>query len=243
MDLGIAGQVAIVTGAAQGIGRVIALTFAQEGSHVVIADINEEKARGVAEEVKRLGVEALALKGDVSSWPQVEEMARTVQARFGKIDCLVNNAAVWFDSLFIQSKPEQWEAPIRVNYVGTLNCSRAVLEGMVQNHRGSIISINSDAGRIGQTREAAYSGTKGAIIAFSKALAQEVGRYGVRVNVVSPGVIRAEPIPTDPDDRTRNTLRVYPMRKFGTPQDVADMTVFLASDRAGDITGQTISVS
>jgi len=256
MDLGLKGKVAIVTGAAQGIGRAIALTMAQEGAKVVVSDLDEEKGKAVAEEIKTLGGEALLVKTDVSKLEDAQEMVKATLDRFGRIDILVNNAGVWVIKFFRDTTKEDWDKEIAVCYYGVLNCSKAVLEPMIEQKGGKIISISSDAGRVGEPNQPVYSGAKAGIIGFSRALAKDVARYGILVNVVCPSMTKTESMEEmerslqgNPDawkayqDWMDKIVRLYPLRKLGTPQDVANMVVFLVSERANHVTGQTISVN
>ncbi|MEW6034013.1 MAG: glucose 1-dehydrogenase [Chloroflexota bacterium] len=259
MDLGLAGKTAIVTGGGSNIGRGIALGLAREGANVVIADIDEKQADKVVNEADALkgGGRTVAIKTDATSFESASSTVNKAISDLGHIDILVNN--VGFDELymFIETKPEFWEKIISINYKSTLNFTRAVLPHMVERKSGRIVSIGSDAGRMGEFRESVYAGTKGAVIAFSKAVAREVGRYGITVNVVCPGVVA----PKSPDEAgelsmwkgqagsiftpevQQKAAAAYPLRRLGTPEDVANAVAFLASNRASYITGQTLSVS
>ena len=258
MDLGLTGKVVIVTGGGANIGRAISLAFAREGARVVVADWDEPQARKLEPELKALGAESFIRQTDVTDFTQVQALVRETTDRFGPIDVLVNNVGWNRDKLFINTTPEEWDKIIAINYRATLNCTRAVLDQMIERRSGAIISLGSDAGRMGEYMEAVYGGCKGAVIAFSKAIAREVGRYGIRVNTVCPAMT----IPDSADeigerslwaggglefvagDRREKIIRSYPLRKIGRPRDVASMVVFLASDEcAGHITGQTISVN
>jgi 2-hydroxycyclohexanecarboxyl-CoA dehydrogenase len=256
MDLGLAGKAVIVTGGANNIGRGIALGFAAEGARVLIADIDVERAERVAAEA---GGGAAVQRTDVSSWESTQAMAaRTIQL-FGRIDVLVNCAGGTIDRLFLDKPRAEWEREVAINFWGFINCSRAVLDRMVEQGSGAVVSISSDAGRMGEWRETVYSGTKGGIIAMSKSLAREVGPKGIRFNVVCPGFT---PGPKDtggdfgegsmwsgkqgeqfPDDLLEKVARSYPLRRLGRPEDIAPAVMFLASDAASYITGQTLSVS
>ncbi|MCX6012166.1 MAG: SDR family NAD(P)-dependent oxidoreductase [Chloroflexi bacterium] len=263
MDLGIKGKTAIVTGAASNIGRGIALTLAGEGANVVIADIDEEGAKLVAKECEAKGVKALPIKTDVTNQENVNAMVKQAADTFGTIDILVNDAAIFITKAFMDTTKAEWDKQINVNYYGTIYCSRAVLDYMKKQGSGRIISVGSDAGRVGENRQTVYSGTKGAVIAFSKALCLEVGRYGVTVNVVCPGATLPEvgagrrgawvnlPTKRDPS-REDAMLKLYPMSKastettparFGIPEDVANVVAFYASKQAYFITGQVLSAS
>jgi 2-hydroxycyclohexanecarboxyl-CoA dehydrogenase len=244
MDLGLRNKVALVTGAGSGIGRAIAMSLAGEGAQVVAADLQGDRAQATAAEISRQGTMALGMPLDVTSYPQVQAVLQQVQERFGRIDVLVNCAGAWRVNLFVDSQPEDWAFEVNVCFLGVVNCTRAVLDGMMARQSGKIVNISSDAGRVGEVRQAVYSGAKAAVIGFSKAVAKEVGRYNIHVNCVCPGFTRT-PATTDrltPEVEER-MVKFYPLRKLGTPEDVAKVVTFLASDGAGHVTGQTISVS
>lgn len=258
MDLGLTGKVVIVTGGGANIGREISLAFADEGAKVVVADWDEAQARKLEPEFQKRGCEFVIRKTDVSNYDEVKAMVAETRERFGPIDVLVNNVGWNRDELFINTNPETWEKIIALNYRAPLNCTHAVLEGMIERRSGAIISLGSDAGRMGEYMEAVYGGCKGGVIAFSKAVAREVGRHGIRVNVVCPALTvpesadvigerslwSADMLERLAGDAQQKILRSYPLRKVGRPADIANMVVFLASnERAGHITGQTISVN
>lgn len=257
MELNLRDKVAIVTGSATGIGRAIALTLAEEGAKVVIADLDEEKGKAVAEEIRAKGAEALMVKTDVTKLAEANQMAKAAVDNFGAIDVLVNCAAAWRINFFMQMTEEDWDFEIAVCYRSVLNCTRAVLEHMIPRREGKIVNIGSDAGRVGEPNQPVYSGAKAGVIGFTKGLAKDVARHGILVNAVCPSMTRTEKIVGMEkmfeeqggdawaawQDRMQKIVRQYPLRKLGTPQDVANMVVFLASDRANHITGQTISVN
>jgi len=253
LDLGLAGLTVVVTGGASNIGRGIALAFAGESANVWIADRDEAQARRVAE----LSPERVRCIGcDVTDPASVEGMTRAVLEGAGRIDVLVNCAGWVMDRLFLEKPRDEWEREVDVTLWGFVNCTRAVLPSMIERAHGSIVSIGSDAGRIGEYREAVYSGAKAAVIAMSKAIAREVGRHGIRLNVVCPGLVPPQPEATGREsmwsgelagvlasgEALAKAVRAYPLRRSGTAQDVADAVLFLASDRASYITGQTLSV-
>jgi len=241
------GRVALVTGGASGIGRATCLALARQKAKVAVADLNEPGAQQVAEEARALGGGALAVAVDVTSRAQVERAVQQLLDAWGRVDVLVN-AAGWDRVVpFLESTEDLWERIIAVNFRGVLNTCHVVLPHMVAQGGGAVVNVSSDAGRVGSSGEAVYSGAKGAVIAFSKALAREVVRYNVRVNVVAPG-------PTDTPllhqilqaghrGLMEAIVRVTPMRRVARPEEVAEAVVFLASDRASFVTGQTLSVS
>lgn len=257
MELGLAGKTVIVTGGASNIGRAISLSFASEGSNVVVADIDEAQAKKVISEGKGLPGRMVLIKTDTTKPDQVEAMVKKTLEDFQKIDILVNNVGWTHDRLFIEKPREEWEREININLWSPINCTRAVLEHMIERKYGKIVSISSDAGRMGEFREAVYGACKGGIIAMSKAIAREVGRYGINLNVVCPGMT----IPESPEEVGEKSMfkewmgelitpemmekaaRNYPLRRLGKAQDVANAVLFLASDAASFVTGQTFSVS
>ena len=257
MDLELAGKSVVVTGGSSNIGRAIVLQFAEEGANITIGDIDQDSAEAVACQAKQLGAAgAQAIRTDVTDLAQVEAMVEAATAAYGTVDVLVNN--VGWDQLmyFTQTTPEFWEKIVQLNYMGMLNCCKTVLEVMIAQNSGAIVSISSDAGRQGEPREAVYGGIKAAIISVMKTLAKENGRYGIRCNAVCPGVT----IPEDDEvgahsmwvnkdamftaEQLERVARALPLKKVGRPQDIANAVAFLASTkRAGHITGQALSVS
>ena len=258
MDLGLEGKTVIVTGGAANIGRGITLAFAREKANVVIADIDEEQGQKVVGEAEGLGGKVVAIKTDVTDYASVESMVKKALEAFGSIDVLVNNAGYVSNKLFLKKPVEEYEKEIKINYLGVVNCTRAVLDHMTERKGGRIVNIASDSGRVGEPREAVYSGTKGAVIAFGKAVAKEMGRYGITVNSICPGAnipqqpgtagkhsmwagdITVEMIPPETKEKI---LSLYPLSRMGTPEDVAYAALFFASEGANYITGQTLSVS
>ena len=242
-------RVAIVTGGARGIGRAICLELAGQGAGVTVADLNLEGAVETAGEIRALGCRALPLKVDVTSSLEVKAMVDKTLQDLGRIDILVNNAG--WDKLepFIQSTEETWDKVIALNFKAPILCARAVLDHMVERKSGKIISISSDAGKVGSSGEAVYSGCKAGVVGFSKTLAREVARYGINVNCVCPGptdtpLLRAFMGAGDTGSRILEAMvKAVPFRRLGRPEDIAKMVGFLASDDAGYITGQAYSVS
>ncbi|HSE93987.1 MAG TPA: SDR family oxidoreductase [Methylomirabilota bacterium] len=259
MDLNLAGKSVIVTGGGSNIGRAIALGFARERANVTIAEIDEGQGKKVAAEAEALGAKAQVVRTDVTKWPDVQAMVKAVEDRFGRVDVLVNNVGWTRDALFVEKTREEWDKEIQLNLWGMINCTRAALDGMIARKGGAIVSLGSDAGRIGEFREGVYAACKAGIIALSKSIAREVGKFGVRLNVVCPGMT----MPADDEDigalsmwnaqenrawmtdemRAR-IAKVYPLRRVARPDDVVGAVLFLASDTAaGFVTGQTLSVS
>lgn len=242
------GRVAIVTGAAGGIGRGIALELARDGASIVVADVNQTGSDRVVEEIKALGREALAVRTDVSRSQEVNSMARIALERFGRIDTLVNDAggsARGRNGPFHKSSEEVWDYVLGINLKGVLNCSRAVINHMMERRKGTIVNIASISGVVGSPGRADYSAAKGGIIAFTKALAKEVAGHGVRVVAVSPGFIDTVDwlrrlSKEEADELMRKNMP--PVGRIGTAADIARMVAFLASDEAGYITGHNFIV-
>jgi 2-hydroxycyclohexanecarboxyl-CoA dehydrogenase len=242
----LAGKVAMVTGAAQGIGRALATRLAQEGASTAIADIQEEVAAKTAAELRNAGMQASAVKLDVISFDSATAAVAAIEHEFGPIDILVNNAG--WDKLepFVASTPETWDRVIAINFRGVLNCCKAVIPGMQARGGGKIVSISSDAGRVGSTGEAVYSGCKAGIIAFSKTLARELARNNINVNVVCPGPTETALLRGVMEKQPKvleAMKRGIPMRRLGQPEDLAGAVAFFASSDADYATGQVISIS
>jgi 2-hydroxycyclohexanecarboxyl-CoA dehydrogenase len=241
-------RVAIVTGAGGGIGRAIAVRFAALGVNVVVADIKPEGARETVSLVERTGAKGLALNTDITSFAQVQEMAKAALNAFGKVDILVNNAGWDKMEPFVKNSPEFWDKVISVNLKGPIHCTRAVLDPMMERKYGKIINISSDAGRVGSTGEAVYSACKGGIIAFTKTMAREMARYQINVNCVCPGATDTPLLAEITGGETgakiiEAMVKAVPFRRLAKPDDIAGAVTFLASDEASFITGQTLSVS
>lgn len=238
-------KVAIVTGGGQGIGRGIALKLAQKGANVAIADLNLETANEVAGEVKALGRQAIAIKTDVTSSASVNQMVQQVLSDLGTVDILVNNAGFVSPSMtpFINETEEYWEKVIAVCLNGVIFCSRAVVDTMIAKKSGKIVNIASDAGRVGQFGQAVYSGAKGGVIAFAKALAREVARYTVNVNCVAPGATNTPAFAKAPAEMREAAAKIYPLRRVAEVEDIANAVAFLSSNESDFITGQVLSVS
>lgn len=243
MDLCLREKVALVTGGGQGIGQAIALSFAYEGAYVAVADRNLTAAETVAGEIQAAGGKALAVQVDVTDQVQVSAMVEAALSSFGQIDILVNNAGTAFHKFFSQSTSQDWEIDFNVNLRGAVNCSKSVIQQMIDRRYGKIVSIASDAGKIGEARLVTYSAAKAGVIAFSKALAKEVGRYGINVNTISPGTIETPLAMGLLGDNVEQVVKSYAIRRLGQPQDIANAVLFLSSDAASFITGQSLSVN
>jgi 2-hydroxycyclohexanecarboxyl-CoA dehydrogenase len=240
------GKVAIVTGGAQGIGRGIVGRLAQEGAKVAVADINESGAAKAAGEVKSAGGVACAVKLDVTSLKSATAAADSVEKELGPVDILVNNAGWDKVQHFLETDEELWNRLIDINFRGVLNCVKAFAPRMLQRPGSKIISVASDAGRSGGVNDAVYSGCKGAVMSFSKALARELARYQITVNAVSPGIIDtplSQAISGGIPGYMERLMKVVPLRRKGAPADIAAAVAYLASSDADYVTGQIISVN
>ncbi len=242
------GQVAFITGAGSGIGRAIARRLAAVGARVAIADINPDGARATVEQIHGAGGEALAVRADVADFESVKAAVTEAKGKFGPITILVNNAGWDRIEPFVKNTPDLWDKVIDINLKGPINCTRAVLDDMMAAGRGKIISIGSDAGRVGSTGEAVYSACKGGVIAFSKTMARELARSKINVNVVCPGPTKTALL----EDITKGEqgakvieamTRAIPFRRLGEPEDLVGAVAFFASSDADFVTGQVLSVS
>lgn len=241
------GKTAFVTGAGRGIGRSIALALAREGARVAVLDLNGDTAEAVRGEIEAAKGHALALRVDVTHRAEVGEAVEKTLARFASIDVLVNNAGWDRVQPFLDSEEETWDRIINLNFRALLYTCKAVLPGMIQRAQGGkVVNISSDAGRGGSLGQAVYSGTKGAIIAFSKTLARETARHKINVNVVCPGLTDTQ-LFADCREQAPKVMdavtRAIPWGRLGKPEDLAEAVAFLASAKADYITGQTLSVS
>ena len=260
MDLGLIDKVAIVTGGSSGIGCATCVTFAQEGADVVIADINMEGANETAEQVKALGRQALPVRTDVTELNEVQGMVNKALSEFGKIDILVNNAGGGPARHFIKTTKEEWDFIIKLQYYHVLNCCSAVLPHMVERKYGKIVSILSDSYKGRDLGLSVYGGTKAAIASFSQTISRELGRYCINVNTVAPGATETpaweeagKAAGHSREDFLKRVMPLFPLSRgfkecrgedrVGKPQDLANMIVFLCSDRAEWVSGQAISVS
>jgi 3-oxoacyl-[acyl-carrier protein] reductase len=234
----------IVTGASRGIGRAIALAYANDGYNVVINYLNSKsKAFEIKKMIEADGGSAEAIKADVSCRSEAESLISSAVQKYGKIDVLVNNAGIAEQALFTDITEQMWDRIFNVNVKGTFNCIQAVLPGMIHRKSGKIINISSVWGITGASCEVHYSASKAAVIGLTKALAKEVGLSGITVNCIAPGVIDTD-MNSLLDSATINALKEEtPLNRIGTADDIAQTALFLASDKAGFITGQIISVN
>jgi 3-oxoacyl-[acyl-carrier protein] reductase len=241
MDL--KGKIAIVTGAAQGIGKVIALGLAKCGADIAVSDINEDSLDAAVKEIEALGRKAIAVKMDVSSLKDCEDMVKKTVDAFGKVDILINNAGITRDTVLLRMKEEQWDQVIQVNLKGTFNCTKAVIRSMFKQKSGKIINISSVTGAMGNAGQANYSASKAAVMGFTKSIAREYAHCGITVNAVAPGFIKTAMTDAIPEKDRDAMISIIPAKRLGLPEDVADTVCFLASDMANYITGQVIHIN
>ncbi len=234
----------LITGASRGIGAQCALTFAREGYDVALNYCrSEEKARELVREIEALGVRACAVQADVADSAQVKKMFDAVRAEWGTVDVLVNNAGVAHVGLLTDMTDDEWRRVIDTDLSGTFYCCREALSDMIRAHSGVIVNIASMWGEVGASCEAAYSAAKAGVIGLTKALAKEVGPSGVRVNAVSPGVVMTDMMAGFSDEDVAALKDDTPLASLGSPEDIADAVIFLASEKARFITGQVLSVN
>jgi len=236
-------NVAIVTGGAQGIGRAIGVLLAKNGANIVVADINGEQARTTAQEIESLGGRGLAVQVDVSNFGEAENLGKASIDTFGRVDILVNNAGITRDGLFVRMKEEEWDAVLAVNLKSVFNCSKAVIRYMSKQRAGNIVNIASVVGLMGNIGQANYAAAKAGILGLSKTMAREFAPRGIRVNAVAPGFIDTDMTRGLPEKAKEAFLANVPMGCMGTPEDVAEAVLFLATDASRYITGQVINVN
>ncbi len=237
----LSGKVAIITGAASGIGKETALLFAQEGAIVVVADINEQAGKETVNELKSYG-DASFFKLDVAKAEQINEMILEIIERYHKIDILINNAGVTQDALLLKMTEAQWDCVIDINLKGVFNCTKAVASIMVKQGQGVIINASSVVGLNGNIGQANYAAAKSGLIGLTKALAKELGKKGVRVNAVAPGFIISPMTASVPEKVLKSMEEKTPLGKLGEPQDVAYAYLYLASDEAKFVNGSVLCV-
>jgi len=237
-------KVSLVTGASRGIGRAIALEMAREGADVIVNyNHSKDKAIEVTRAIEALGRRALAVRADVSKANDVEEMRRLVLKEFGSVDILVNNAGIHYHLKSWEMEQSEWSRVLGVNLDGVFLCSKAFSGEMRVKKWGRIINISSIVAFIGTDHEAHYGASKAAVVGLTKALALELARFNITVNAIAPGWIETDMTSAVTEDEKRKALELVPLGRFGRPEDIAHASVFLASDKASFITGQTVHIN
>ena len=238
------GKTALITGGSRGIGKAIVLAMAEEGADIVFTYLsNEARAEEVVAAVEQQGRRCLAIQADASDYHATEEVVKVALVQFGQIDVLVNNAGITRDTLLMRMDEEQWDSVIESNLKSAFNFCKLVSQHMIRRRTGSIINISSVVGMFGNAGQCNYAASKGALIALTRSLSKEIGARGVRVNSIAPGFILTEMTATMPDAMREQWIQDIALKRAGTPEDVANVAVFLASDKAGYITGEVINVS
>lgn len=235
-------KVAIITGAARGIGKATAVKFLKEGAKVVICDINEEIVNQTVEELKTISPDVIGFKVDVTNREEVDNMVKLTLEKFEKIDCLVNNAGITADNTLLKMTEDEWDRVININLKGVFNCGQAVARVMSEQGYGVILNASSVVGLYGNYGQTNYAATKWGVIGMTKTWAKELGKKGIRVNAVAPGFILTPMTEKMPEKILEMMKDKSPLKKLGMPEDIANAYAFLASDEASFITGAVISV-
>ncbi len=234
-------KVALVTGSARGLGQAIALKLAEAGADIALCDLNAEWLEETAEKVKALGRRAECYGVNVAEGESVAAGVKAIQNDFGKIDILVNNAGITKDGLIMRMSEDDWDAVLNVNLKGTFLCTKAVMRGMMKQRSGTIVNIASVIGLMGNAGQANYAASKGGVISFSKTVAKELASRNVRCNAVAPGFIRTAMTDALEEDVQNKMKELIPLSRFGEPEDVANVVLFLAGDASAYVTGQVVS--
>lgn len=237
------GKIALVTGASRGIGKAIAQEFARQGATVIFTFVSSvEKAQALEKELMAIGGKAKGFQSDAGDFNAAQKLVDDVVASYGTIDVLVNNAGITRDTLMMRMSEEQWDEVVNTNLKSAFNLTKAVIKPMLKARSGSIINISSVVGISGNAGQANYAASKAGLIGFSKSIAQELGSRNIRCNVIAPGFIETEMTDALDPKVVEGWREAIPLKRGGTPQDVADASVFLASDKSAYITGQTLQV-
>lgn len=237
------GKVALITGASRGIGRAVAMRFAEEGAQVAFTyRSSQEKAQALEGELKEQGVEAKGYASDAASFQEAEKLVGSVIEDMGRVDVVVNNAGITRDNLLLRISEEDWDSVIDTNLKSVFNMTKAVQKSLIKQRGGSIINMSSVIGEQGNAGQSNYAASKAGILGFTRSIAQELGSRGVRCNAIAPGFIETEMTEELDQEALKSWRETIPLKRGGTPQDVAELAVFLGSDRSAYITGQTINV-
>jgi len=237
------GKTALITGAARGIGKALAIRFAQEGANIAFTDLQyNDAAKATEQEIAQLGVKAKAYASDASKLDQTIEVVEAIIKEFGSLDVLVNNAGITMDTLLMRMSEEQWDTVINVNLKSVFNFTKAAQRQMLKQRSGSIINMSSVVGVSGNAGQGNYSASKAGIIGFTKSMAKELGSRSIRCNAIAPGFIITEMTGKLPEDVRKDWEQKIPLKRGGTPEDVANTALFLASDLSAYLTGQVLSV-
>jgi 3-oxoacyl-[acyl-carrier protein] reductase len=237
------GKTAVITGAARGIGKQIALSFAREGADIAFTDLSyDDNMKSLELELTAMNVKAVGYASDASNYKQTDEVVTKIINDFGKIDILVNNAGITRDTLLMRMDEETWDLVIKVNLKSVFNFTKAVQKIMLKQRSGSIINMSSVVGVSGNAGQANYSASKAGIIGFSKSVAKELGSRGIRCNAIAPGFIITEMTAKLPEEVRNEWIKGIPLRRGGTPEDVANVCIFLGSDLSSYVSGQVINV-
>lgn len=236
-------KTALITGAARGIGRAIALRYAEMGANVAFTDLKlDENVESLEKEIGTMGLKAKGYASDASSFEQAEKLIAEVLGDFEKIDILVNNAGITRDNLLMRMTEQDWDLVIKVNLKSIFNMTRAIQRSMLKQRSGSIINMSSVVGVSGNAGQSNYSASKAGLIGFTKSIAKEIGSRSIRVNAIAPGFIETEMTEKIPEEARKEWMESIPLKRAGTPGDVANVAVFLGSDLSSYLTGQVINV-
>jgi 3-oxoacyl-[acyl-carrier protein] reductase len=242
MDL-LKGKVALITGAARGIGKAIALKYVQEGADVAFTDIkDDEQFRKTEKELQSYGTRVKAYVSDAANYESAQNLAEVLVKDFGRLDILVNNAGITRDNLLMRMSEEQWDLVININLKSVYNMTKAFMRQMMKQRCGSIINLSSVVGVQGNPGQANYAASKAGIIGFTKSIAQELGSRNIRANSIAPGFIETEMTASLPEDVKQSWYNQIPLRRAGKPEEVANTAVFLGSELSSFVSGQTIHV-